>query len=259
MKLFYREFGENEQPLIILHGLFGLSDNWVTYGKRLADLGFKVYIPDQRNHGQSPHNSTFNYLAMTDDLYDFFEEHQIENAILLGHSMGGKVSIRFALENPELVKKAIIVDISLRDYPKRTSHMQIIDAMRRINFDMAKSRKEVEMLLRERMPDDRLRQFIMKNLYWKDKETLGWRINFEGICENLEDLFDGVDTIDIFNKETLFIRGGQSDYILEEDYPVIKYNFPKSEIITIENAGHWVHADAPDEFWNIVSGFLSGS
>jgi pimeloyl-ACP methyl ester carboxylesterase len=256
MKLFYRQFGDSGQALIILHGLFGLSDNWIAYGKRLAQLGFRVFIPDLRNHGQSPHNNTFNYLAMTDDLYNFIEENKIKYPILLGHSMGGKIAIRFSLENPELVKKAIIVDISLRNYPKRTSHIKIIDAMRRINFDMAHSRKEVEMLLKERLPDIRLRQFIMKNLYWKNKNTLDWRINFEAICDNLKDIFNEVDTIDIFNKPVLFIRGSLSDYILEEDYSVIKYNFPQSKITTIENASHWVHADAPEEFWKIITKFL---
>jgi len=191
MKLFYRTYGEGK-PLIILHGLFGISDNWVSFGKRIAKLGYKVYIPDQRNHGQSPHSDTFNYLALTDDLMDFIDDNEIENPILLGHSMGGKVSIRFTLENPEIIRKAIIVDISLRTYPKRTSHLQIIDAMRRINFDMVSSRKEVDMLISERLPDFKLRAFILKNLYWKDKTHLDWRINFEAICANIDELFDGI-------------------------------------------------------------------
>jgi esterase len=255
MKLFHRTYGEGK-PLIILHGLFGLSDNWVSFGKKMADLGYQVFIPDQRNHGQSSHSNVFNYLAMTDDLTDFIEENEIKDPIILGHSMGGKTTIRFALENPELISKAIIVDISLREYPKRTMHTKIIDAMRRINFDMVSSRKEVEMLLSERLPDIRLRQFILKNLYWENKERLAWKINFEAICDNLDDLFDGVDTIDQFEKPTLFIRGGLSDYVLEEDYPVIKYNFPNSKIITIENTSHWVHAEAPKEFFDHIVSFL---
>lgn len=258
MKLFYRTFGEGK-PLIILHGLFGISDNWVTFGKKIAELGYQVFIPDQRNHGQSPHSDVFNYLAMTDDIYDFIEENKIENPILLGHSMGGKVSIRFTLENPELISKLIVVDISLREYPKRITHEKIIDAMRRINFDMVNSRKEVEMLLTERLPDIRLRQFIMKNLYWESKERLDWRINFEAICKNLDELFDGIDAIDKFEKPTLFVKGGLSDYILEEDIPIINYNFPKVQITTIENTSHWVHAEAPQKFYKIVTKFLDTS
>lgn len=255
MKLFFRTFGEGP-AVIILHGLFGISDNWVSFGKKLADQGYQVYIPDQRNHGQSPHSPVFNYLAMTDDLNEFIEEHKIKDPVILGHSMGGKVTARYALENPELLKKVIIVDISLRAYPSRNSHAKIIDGMRRINFDMVHSRKQVDMLLTERIPNFRIRQFILKNLYWKEKDRLDWRINFEAICDNLEELFDGIDTIDRFDKPTLFIRGGLSDYIIEEDFPVIKYNFPKSKIVTIENATHWVHAEAPEEFAKLVFGFL---
>lgn len=255
MKLFYQSFGEGH-PIIILHGLFGISDNWVTFGKKLAQRGYQVFIPDQRNHGRSQHSPHFNYLALTDDLYEFIEEHELNEPILLGHSMGGKVSIRFALENPELVKKVIIVDMSLRAYLNRKSHTQIIDGMRRVNFEMAKSRKEVDMLLTERIPDFRVRQFVMKNLYWKDKITLGWRINFEAICDNIDELYDGIDTIDKFEKPALFIKGGLSNYILEEDIPTIKYNFPSSKIITIENTSHWVHAEAPEKFAQLVFNFL---
>ena len=255
MKLFFRTFGEGK-PLIILHGLFGLSDNWVGFGKKIAELGYQVFILDQRNHGQSPHSDMFNYLAMTDDLYEFIEENEIENPILMGHSMGGKVTIRFSLENPDLISKAIIVDMSLREYPRRYAHEKIIDAMRRIDFGMVSSRKEVDMLLTERLPDFSLRQFIMKNLYWETKERLAWRINFEAICANMDNLIDGVDTIDKFENPALFIKGGLSDYILEEDYPMIKYNFPDSKIITIKNTSHWVHAEAPEEFYKIVTQFL---
>ena len=258
MKLFYRTFGEGP-TVIILHGLFGISDNWVTFGKNLAEQGYKVYIPDQRNHGQSPHSSVFNYLALTDDLYEFIEDHEIENPVIIGHSMGGKVTARFALENPELLKKVIIVDISLRAYPSRNSHAKIIDGMRRINFDMAKSRKEVDMLLTERIPDFRIRQFILKNLYWKEKNKLAWRINFEAICKNLNELFDGIDTIDRFNKPALFIKGGLSDYILPDDYPTIKYNFPNAEIVIIKNTSHWLHAEAPEKFAELVFDFLKKS
>ena len=255
MKLFYRSFGEGP-AVIILHGLFGISDNWVTFGRKLAEEGYQVYIPDQRNHGQSPHSPVFNYLALADDLNEFIEDHDIEEPVIIGHSMGGKVTARYALENPELLKKVIIVDISLRAYPGRSSHKKIIDGMRRINFDMAHSRKQVDMLLSERIPDFRIRQFILKNLYWKEKDRLDWRINFEAICDNLDELFDGIDTIDRFDKPALFIRGGLSDYIIEEDFPVIKYNFPQSEIVTIENATHWVHAEAPEKFAKLVFDFL---
>lgn len=256
MKLFFRLFGKGK-PFIILHGLFGFSDNWVTFGKKIAALGYQVFIPDQRNHGRSPHSDIFNYSVMTEDLIEFIKENNIENPIILGHSMGGKVVIKFALENPSLIDKAIIIDISLKKYPKRLIHEKIIFAMSRINFEMVNSRKEVDMLLSERLSDIRLRQFILKNLYWKNKRKLAWRINFKAICNHLDELFDGINTFNKFEKPALFIRGGLSDYILEKDYSVINYNFPNSRIVTIKNASHWVHADAPDEFYKLILYFLN--
>ncbi|HQQ11758.1 MAG TPA: alpha/beta fold hydrolase [Bacteroidales bacterium] len=132
MKLFFRRYGrKGDQPLIILHGLFGISDNWVTFGRRIADEGFDVIIPDQRNHGLSPHSDVFNYLALTDDLTELIEDEQIINPILLGHSMGGKVAMRFTLEFPELVNRLIVVDISLKAYGDRPNHRNIIEAISR--------------------------------------------------------------------------------------------------------------------------------
>lgn len=260
MKLFFRRYGiEGDQPLIILHGLFGISDNWVTYGRRIADEGFNVIIPDQRNHGMSPHSDVFNYLAMTDDLFQFIEEENIKQPILLGHSMGGKVAMRFALEYPDIVKKLIVVDISLKAYGDRPHHRNIIEAMQSVELDTLKSRQEVEEHLKLRVKEIRIRQFLMKNLHWRDKDSLEWRINLSGISQNLNQMFDAIETSETFNKPTLFIRGGASDYILPEDFPQIRWNFPYAEILTIEGASHWVHAEAFEQFYLITSGFLTGS
>lgn len=260
MKLFFRRYGtEGHQPLIILHGLFGISDNWVTYGRRIADEGFDVYIPDQRNHGMSPHSDVFNYLAMTDDLFQFIEEENIKHPILLGHSMGGKVAMRFALEYPEIVKKLVVVDISLKAYGDRPHHRNIIEAMQSVELDTLKSRQEVEEHLKLRVKEIRIRQFLMKNLHWRDKDSLEWRINLSGISKNLNQMFDAIETSETFNKPTLFVRGGASDYILPEDFPQIRWNFPYAEILSIEGASHWVHAEAFEQFYLITSGFLTGS
>ncbi len=259
MELAYKHYGkEGDQPLIILHGLLGLSDNWVTFGRRIADEGFHVYIPDQRNHGLSPHSNSFNYLALTDDLLEFIDRQHIENPILLGHSMGGKVAMRFAIENPELVKRLEVVDISLKAYGERPFHRHIIKAMKSIDLNGISSRTEAEDLLSEYIKQTRIRQFLLKNLHWKEKGKLEWRINLDGIGQNLDQMFDAIDTDRIFEKPTLFIRGGDSDYILPEDYPQIRVNFPKAEIITIEGTSHWVHAEAPEKFYQLSSGFLSG-
>jgi pimeloyl-ACP methyl ester carboxylesterase len=259
MQLFHRHFGEKgDTPVIILHGIFGVSDNWVTYSKRLAMEGFEVFVLDQRNHGQSPQSDTFNYLALTDDLFDFIDEHEIEDPILLGHSMGGKVAMRFALENPQLISRLIVVDISLKAYGPRKQHKAIIKAMKSVDLSKVTSRQEVEEQISELIPDLRVRQFIMKNLHRKEKDEFEWKIYIPGIDANLDQLFDGIDTISKFEKPSLFIKGGNSDYILLEDYDQIRYNFPNAEIITIADASHWVHVESPERFYQLTMGFASG-
>ncbi|MBW6489985.1 MAG: alpha/beta fold hydrolase [Lentimicrobium sp.] len=254
MKLFYRHFGEG-QPLIILHGLFGVSDNWVTIGKKLAEK-FSVFIPDQRNHGKSPHSVTFNYFALSDDLHEFIKEHKLEKIILIGHSMGGKVAMTFALEHPELVEKLVVVDISPRKYPGRNVHFEMISAMMAVDFDKVESRNDVERQLIESIPNKRIRMFVMKNLYRKTRQNFDWQINLEAISANLDFVFEGVESSDVYEGQTLFIRGGRSDYIEDIDLPVIRKLFPASEVLTIEKASHWVHADSPTELCRLFSNFL---
>ncbi len=254
MKLFYRHFGEGK-PLIILHGLFGLSDNWVTHAKRLAEK-FSVYLPDLRNHGQSPHSPTFNYAAMADDLYEFIDEHKLKNPVIIGHSMGGKVAMWFALEYPDLLEKLIVVDISPAKYADRDAHFDIISAMMSIDFEAVHTREEVEELLKHSIPHYGTRLFILKNLYRKTRNTFDWRLNLNTISNNMDMIFAGVDVDNVFNKPVLFIKGGKSDYIKDDHIPTIKRLFPASEIITIPQAGHWVHVDAPDEICRQFSNFL---
>ncbi len=255
MDLFYRKYGEGK-PLIILHGVLGISDNWVTYGRRMADKGYEVYIPDQRNHGHSPHHKTFNYYAMVDDLGELIDEHELRSPIIMGHSMGGKVAMRYALENPEVVKALIVVDTSLRTYMRFGYHRSLIDAMLSVDFEKAENRSDVEEQLKGSIKDLRIRQFLLKNLYWKEKDRLDWRLNLEAIRENLEAMYDGVFYSTRFDNPALFIRGGKSDYILDEDIPPIRKNFPDAKIARIDNGTHWVHADEPDEFFEITSRFL---
>ena len=254
MKLFFREFGTG-QPVILLHGLFGQSDNWVTVGRRIADQ-FHVYIPDQRNHGQSPHTSIHSFPAMADDLAEFIEEHSIENPILIGHSMGGKVAMTYALENLGLVKKLVVIDISPRKYPERTTHTQVISEMMRIDLENIATRTEVEKILDARISDSRVRMFILKNLYYKIHGKLAWRLNLEAINQSMDLLFDGISSENQYTGPTLFIRGGKSDYVLDSDFPLIKSMFPEVIIKTISGATHWVHADAPEELCYLLSGFL---
>jgi pimeloyl-ACP methyl ester carboxylesterase len=254
MKLFYRHYGEGP-PLVILHGLFGQSDNWVSVAMKLA-RDFSVYIPDQRNHGQSPHGPVHTYQAMAEDLLEFMEELNLGKIMLLGHSMGGKTAMTFATEYPELVEKLVVVDISPRKYPERNIHTQIITRMMTINLERSGTRTAVEEILLQSIPDPRIRMFIIKNLYYRTPGHLAWRLNLDAINQNLDQLFDGINTYRQFNGPTLFIRGGISDYILPEDEVLIRNIFPGAAIKTISGASHWVHADAPEEICKLLSDFL---
>jgi len=254
MKLYYRHFGEGK-PVIILHGLFGQSDNWVTVARRIADQ-FSVFVPDQRNHGQSPHTAVHSYPAMADDLLEFMEEQQIYKAILIGHSMGGKVAMTFALEHPEMVEKLVIIDISPRKYPERNIHTQVITQMLSINLDTSPSRTEIENMLESRIADARIRLFILKNLYYKMPGQLAWRLNLEAINNSIDLLFDGIRSQAQYAGPTLFIRGGKSDYVTDEDTGFIISMFPQAVIKTISGASHWIHADAPEELCYLLSIFM---
>ena len=255
MELFYREYGEG-QAIIILHGLLGISDNWVGIARKLAKEGFRVLIPDQRNHGQSPHNPVINFYALTDDLSEFIEKKSLAMPVILGHSMGGKVAMRYSLENPGSVSRIIIADTSLRTYVRFNYHLNLIDAMLSVDFSLTSSRKEVEQALSEKIADERLVKFLMKNLYWKEKNLLAWRPDLQAISYHVEDMYDGVFYSTRFEKPALFVRGGKSDYILEEDYPAIYQSFPNALIKTIENGTHWVHADEPAAFYSLLLEFL---
>lgn len=256
MQLFFRKFGQGK-PLIILHGLFGISDNWVSFGKKIAELGYEVYIPDQRNHGQSPHSPVFNYLALVDDLFEFIDEHELEEAVVLGHSMGGKVAMRFALENPQFLSKLIVVDISLRAYQARPHHKNVIRAMKQVDFSEVSSRKQVEEILKENIKDPKIRLFVMKNLHRMGGNNFEWRLNLDAICDHLDQMFDGIDITEPFTKPSLFIRGGASDYVMDKDIPPINKAFPDNRLYTIEGATHWVHAEAPELFYQYVKEFLN--
>ena len=256
MQLFYRTYGEGK-PFIILHGLFGISDNWVSFAKKIAELGYQVFILDQRNHGQSPHSPNFNYLALVDDLFEFIDEHELEDAIILGHSMGGKVAMRFALENPDYLSKLIVVDISLRQYPPRDYHLKVINAMKKVDFSKIERRQDVEVILANDIESPRIRQFVMKNLYRKEEKEFAWRMCLDCIANNLDEMFDGIEPEHPLDKPTLVVRGGASDYVLDSDLPPLINAFPQVNIKTIEKATHWVHAEAPEQFFKYVEEVLS--
>lgn len=253
MKLNFKKLGEG-QPLIILHGLFGSLDNWMTLAKKWAS-DFEVYLVDQRNHGQSPHDSAFNYSLMAEDLKELIEQEGIKNPIVLGHSMGGKTAMEFAVNYPEKLAKLIVVDIAPVKY--QVHHYTIIDALSSIDLAELKGRKEADLKLAEKIEEFGVRQFLLKNLYWKEKEQLAWRFNLEVLAKEIIPISEFSISPKRFEKPTLFIKGERSDYIKEEHRGKIEEKFPQYSLKTIEGAGHWVHAEKAKEFAEQINTFIN--
>lgn len=251
MKLHYRTIGEGK-PLFILHGLFGSSDNWQTLGKRFAEH-FKVYFVDQRNHGHSPHSDEFNYDLMVEDFHELVTDVGETAINIIGHSMGGKTAIGFAAKYPELINKMVVADISHKAYPMH--HDQILEGLNALDLSVIKSRGEAEKELEQYIPQFGVRQFLLKNLYWVEPGQLGWRINLPVLDREIPHILVEIP-FDQIQTETLFIRGELSNYILESDYADISRKFPNSSVYTIHGAGHWVHAEAPEEFYQVIMDFL---
>lgn len=252
MKLNYKTLGEGK-PLIILHGLFGSLDNWQTIANELSDH-YKIYLVDQRNHGHSPHSDTFNYDVMAADLAEFIDEHHIENPVILGHSMGGKTAMKFAIQHADKWDKLIVVDISPKAYPIR--HDKIIEGLNSIDINHLKSRGEADKQLAAHIKEFSIRQFLLKNLSRKKDGGFKWKINLPVIEKNIEDVGEGMDEQLAIEKEVLFIRGENSDYIRDEDSILIVQHFPNARIETIKNAGHWVHAEQPEALMQLIRDFI---
>ena len=251
MQLNFKKVGEGE-PLVILHGLFGSLDNWLSLAKKLGEQ-FEVFIVDARNHGQSPHNNNFNYDVMADDLYEFLMHNNIIDPIILGHSMGGKTAMQFTMNYPNKLAKLIVVDIAPKAYP--VHHTAILDGMLSLNLEIINTRSGADKQLSKYIDDLSTRQFLLKNLYWIEKEKLAWRFNLPVINDSIEIIGQGLENIEVFDKSTLFIRGKKSNYITKNDFEAIKTIFPHAEIKTMDT-GHWVHAENPTEFIQQVSSFL---
>ena len=254
MKLAYREFGAG-QPLIILHGLFGQSDNWNTLAKNFAGEDLRVFTIDQRNHGLSPHDDVWTYEAMAQDLKAFIDEHDLEQPILLGHSMGGKTVMFFEKMFPGVAGKIIVADIAARSYPAH--HTDVLKALHAVNFDEVKTRKEAEAVMNEHIKDFLTKQFLLKNIYWKDTEEnrMAWRFNMKVISDNYDNVSMAVPPFES-STPALVVRGERSNYISEQDLEDFRKRFPHLSVKTISGAGHWVHAEKPTEFFNAVLQFI---
>lgn len=251
MKLFSKVLGQG-QPLIIMHGLFGMSDNWQSLAKQFAHF-FEVHLIDLRNHGRSPHSTDFSHQHMAADLLSYMDDHLLSKAIIVGHSLGGKVAMEFATHFSQRVQKLVVVDISPRYYP--IHHDNIIEGLKSLDFTKIDSRQKADGQLSKFIPQDNLRQFLLKSLYWKQKNRLAFRFNLSSISENISNVGESLNQEATFDKPTLFLKGENSDYITDDNEELIFEHFPDAKIESISDCGHWLHAEKPKQFFEIVCRF----
>lgn len=253
MKILHSRVLGKGQSLLILHGYLGMGDNWKSLGNKFAEY-FEVHLIDQRNHGRSFHSDAFDYELMVEDLYCYIEYHRLKNCILLGHSMGGKTAMLFAVENPEIIDKLLIADISPREYEPH--HNEILAGLNSIDFSIQNSRQLVDEKLSEFISEAGVRQFLLKSVFWREKGQLGFRFNLPSLTENNSEIGAALPSFTSFEGSTLFLAGESSGYITEEEVPIINAHFPNAIIITIPDAGHWLHAEKPQEFYEQVMRFV---
>lgn len=252
MELAYQSYGAGA-PLVILHGLFGSRDNWHMLSRKLG-AHYHVFAVDQRNHGDSPHDERFDYPAMADDLRGFAEKHGLHNINLLGHSMGGKTAMQFALSYPAYLARLVVADIAPRAYPPH--HDEILDTMCALDLAALQTRQQLDQALAERIDDMTTRQFIMKNVARGEDGAFRWKLNLDALRRNYDAIAAAVEGDAPFHKPTLFMRGERSDYIADADEPQIRALFPEAQIATLAGAGHWLHAEKPAEFFDMLTQFL---
>ncbi|NRA91547.1 MAG: alpha/beta fold hydrolase [Psychroserpens sp.] len=235
-------------------GLFTEQTPYAPNSPYSASKASSVHLVDQRNHGRSFHNDEFNYEVLAEDLARYCETHGIEDFNLLGHSMGGKTAMLFSTMFPEVTSKLLVADISPRYYP--THHEAILNGLSALNFSEIKSRGEADKLLSQYVPDLGTRMFLLKNLYWVEKGQLGLRINLDVLREQVHEVGEALPKQSKFEKDTLFLRGDKSEYVMANDEPLIRQHFPYASIETISNAGHWLHAENPAAFYEAVINFI---
>ncbi len=242
-------------PLLILHGFLGMADNWKTLANQYVVNGFEVHSIDLRNHGRSFHSEVFNYEIMVDDVFAYCQLKNLKKLNLIGHSMGGKIAMLFAVLHPEIIDKLIVADIGTKFYPQH--HQQILAGLNAVDFSKKPSRIAVEEVLSAYISDFGTRQFLLKNLYWKTPEQLDFRFNLKVLTTNIEEVGKALSDGFVYKKSVFFIRGGHSNYILDTDFEDIKNHFPSAIFDTIPNAGHWLHAENPALFLEKTLQFLN--
>ena len=254
MKLFSKIYGDKGLDLIVIHGLFGMSDNWNALGKKIAK-NCKVHLIDLRNHGRSPHSDDFNYDVMCEDLLEYMEDNNIQKPILLGHSLGGKVAIKFAFTYPEKIEKLIVADISPRKYNTDFSQ-KFLQFLYKLPLENFERREEIDNLLSSTYKDKGIRHFLLKNLYRKKNKELAWRFNIDILLEQVSNIQEADFIKGVCDIPTYFIKGEYSNYINKDDKRLIREIFSEVNIFTINNVGHFLHTENPEEFCNIILDIL---
>ncbi|HNW69214.1 MAG TPA: alpha/beta fold hydrolase [Bacteroidales bacterium] len=254
MDLFYREYG-NGAPVIMIHGLLGMSDNFIPLAKKLAEQ-YRVILPDLRNHGNSPHSEDFDLTVLTGDIIELYHKLNFNSAVIIGHSLGGRVAISAALKHPDLFSRLIVEDMAPRKYSGNKSINNLLQVMNQIDLKSKRSINEIDEALMQAIPDTRNRQLVLKNITRISEGVYVWKLNLDVITRKVESLMAPVFEEVAFTKPTLFIKGGRSNLIRPEDFKIIYKFFPAAEIEIIPNAGHWVHADDPQLFLEKVMTFL---
>ncbi len=254
MSLLHANVLGSGDDLIILHGFLGMSDNWKTLGAKYAEQGFRVHLVDQRNHGRSFHSDDFSYELMVSDLIAYMDSNQIDNSNVLGHSMGGKTAMFAACMHPNRFSKLIVADIAPKAY--KPHHHEIIQALLALDKEVLTSRTQADELLSQHIKNWGIRQFLLKNLYRENKEALHFRFNLSVLSEQMETIGIALPEEFRFSHPVLFLRGEDSEYILEADHEGIYHHFSHAIIQGIPNTGHWLHAEAPEVFFKLSLDFL---
>jgi len=253
MKLFFRKLGEKGSPIVILHGIFGTSDNWVGIAKVLSE-NHQVFLLDLRNHGHSPWSDVFDYQVMSEDLMEFIQDHSLEKPLLIGHSMGGKVVMQFDLNHPETACKIVIVDIAPKFYP--VHHSLILEGLNSLDVAHLESRQLANEHMKRFEENEGVRQFLLKNLHRNAENGFEWKINLKVITKNIDVVGLELWVNKPSQTKAIFIKGADSQYIQPEDQRFIAEIFPNFELFEIPHAGHWVQADQPSAFLDVLTKIL---
>ncbi len=254
LTLYSRKVGENGPDFVVLHGLFGSGKNWRSFAGSLEE-DFQVWTLDARNHGDSPHADSMSYQQMAEDVVRFFDENELENVILLGHSMGGKTAMQLALQFPDRIAALIVVDIAPVCYDHQQKQLKLIEAMQGLHIAAEMSRSDIEKKLALKIPEKRLLSFLMTNLY-RQNGQFQWRIGLEQIAAGMPYLLNYPELNSVFKGPVQFIGGENSAYLKFEYHALIRKKFPESRITMLKNCGHWLHVEQPAAFQKTVNEFL---